>query len=97
MVTELGHVTVVFAGQSESWAKWIDHQIRAAGRTTTLVRWNPLRRPPAAHALTDLLGAPGRILLVIDDWYERLGPERFHACCDSVSRVVVRVVSVRCV
>ncbi|MDQ0406298.1 FxSxx-COOH system tetratricopeptide repeat protein [Streptomyces sp. NPDC000349] len=79
MVTELGHVTVVFAGQSESWAKWIDHQVRAAGRTTTLVRWNPLRRPPTADALTDLLGAPGRILLVIDDWYERLGTERFEA------------------
>ncbi|MER7052297.1 MULTISPECIES: FxSxx-COOH system tetratricopeptide repeat protein [unclassified Streptomyces] len=88
MVTELGHVTVVFAGQSESWAKWIDHQIRAAGRTTTLVRWNPLRRPPAAHALTDLLGAPGRILLVIDDWYERLGPERFHAWAQVLREVL---------
>ncbi|MFF0538238.1 FxSxx-COOH system tetratricopeptide repeat protein [Streptomyces coelicoflavus] len=88
MVTEPVHVTVVFAGQSESWAKWIDHQVRAAGRTTTLVRWNPLRRPPAAHALTDLLGAPGRILLVIDDWYERLGAERFEAWASVLRQVL---------
>ncbi|MGV9879842.1 FxSxx-COOH system tetratricopeptide repeat protein [Streptomyces sp. NPDC003006] len=75
---ERPHVTVVFAGQSESWAKWIEHQIRAAGRATTLVRWNPLRRPPATDALTGLLEAPGRVLLLIDDWYERLGNDRFE-------------------
>ncbi|WP_037676402.1 hypothetical protein, partial [Streptomyces afghaniensis] len=65
MAAELGHVTVIFAGQSESWAKWIDHQIRAAGQATTLVRWNPLRRPATVEALNDLLHRPGRILLVI--------------------------------
>ncbi|WP_369233416.1 FxSxx-COOH system tetratricopeptide repeat protein [Streptomyces sp. R21] len=79
MTAEHAHVTVVFAGQSESWAKWIDHQIRAAGRGSTLVRWNPLRRLPEPEALTELLSAPGRILLVIDDWHERLGAERFGA------------------
>ncbi|GCB45986.1 FxSxx-COOH system tetratricopeptide repeat protein [Streptomyces sp. NL15-2K] len=78
MSAELGHVTVVFAGQSESWAKWIDHQVRAAGRATTLVRWNPLRRLPNG-TLSELLSAPDRILLVIDDWYERLGRTRFEA------------------
>jgi tetratricopeptide (TPR) repeat protein len=79
MAAELGHVTVIFAGQSESWAKWIDHQIRAAGRATTLVRWNPLRRPATVEALNDLLSAPGRILLVIDDWHEQLDRDRFDA------------------
>ncbi|MFR9796429.1 FxSxx-COOH system tetratricopeptide repeat protein [Streptomyces sp. MS06] len=79
MTAEHGHVTVVFAGQSESWAKWVDHQIRAAGRTTTFVRWNPLRRLPTPQALTELLSAPGRVLLVIDDWYERLDRDRFEA------------------
>ncbi|MGH4035489.1 FxSxx-COOH system tetratricopeptide repeat protein [Actinomycetota bacterium Odt1-20B] len=73
------HVTVVFAGQSESWAAWIEHQIRGAGRATALVRWNPLERPPTPEALTDLLAAPGRVLLIIDDWYEKLGEERFQA------------------
>ena len=81
---------MVFAGQSESWAKWIDHQVRAAGRATTLVRWNPLRRPPTAEALTSLLGAPGRILLVIDDWYERLGTERFEAWAEVLPRGAAR-------
>jgi tetratricopeptide (TPR) repeat protein len=88
MAAELGHVTVVFAGQSESWAKWIDHQIRAAGRATTLVRWNPLRRPPTPEALTDLLSAPARILLVIDDWYERLGHGRFEAWAGVLRKVL---------
>ncbi len=88
MAAELGHVTVVFAGQSESWAKWIDHQIRAAGRGTTLIRWNPLRRPPTAEAFTSLLSAPGRVLLVIDDWHERLGNERFEAWAEALRQVL---------
>ncbi|MGW2419989.1 FxSxx-COOH system tetratricopeptide repeat protein [Streptomyces sp. NPDC001709] len=88
MAAELGHVTVVFAGQSESWAKWIDHQIRAAGRGTTLVRWNPLRRPPSAEAFAELLSAPGRVLLVIDDWHERLGAERFDAWAEALRQVL---------
>lgn len=88
MAAELGHVTVIFAGQSESWAKWIDHQIRAAGRATTLVRWNPLRRPATAEALGDLLGAPGRILLVIDDWHEQLDRDRFDAWAGVLARLL---------
>ncbi|MEU6824466.1 FxSxx-COOH system tetratricopeptide repeat protein [Streptomyces atriruber] len=85
---ERPHVTVVFAGQSESWAKWIEHQIRATGRGTTLVRWNPLQRPPTADALTDLLEGPGRILLLIDDWYEKLGTERFEAWAAALREVL---------
>ncbi|WP_210585814.1 FxSxx-COOH system tetratricopeptide repeat protein [Streptomyces sp. GESEQ-35] len=88
MTAELEHVTVVFAGQSESWAKWIDHQVRAAGRPTTLVRWNPLRRPPADESLIDLLSPPGRLLLVIDDWYERMGQVRFDAWAHVLRRVL---------
>ncbi len=84
------HVTVVFAGQSESWAKWIDHQIQRAGRPSTLVRWNPLRRPPTAASLTDLLTAPGRMLLVIDDWYEQLASPRFAAWARVLGEVLPR-------
>jgi tetratricopeptide (TPR) repeat protein len=88
MAVELGHVTVVFAGQSESWARWINHQILAAGRDATLVRWNPLRRPPTSQALTDLLSAPGRVLIVIDDWYERLGDDRFEAWAEALRQAL---------
>ncbi|MFE0104016.1 FxSxx-COOH system tetratricopeptide repeat protein [Streptomyces sp. NPDC059009] len=84
------HVTVVFAGQSESWAAWIEHQIRSAGHATTPVRWNPLQRPPTAEALTDLLDAPGRILLIIDDWYEKLSTERFRAWAEVLREVLPR-------
>ena len=84
------HVTVVFAGQSESWAKWIDHQIRRAGRPTALVRWNPLRRPPAAEGLTDLLTSPGRVLLLIDDWYDQLATPRFQSWARILREVLPR-------
>ncbi|QKW09118.1 tetratricopeptide repeat protein [Streptomyces sp. NA04227] len=76
---ERAHITVVFAGQSESWAHWIAHQIRAAGGATALIRWNPLDRPHTGDALADLLRAPGKVLVVVDDWHERLGSERSRA------------------
>ncbi|MCT9144865.1 FxSxx-COOH system tetratricopeptide repeat protein [Streptomyces violarus] len=88
MASELGHVTVLFAGQSESWAKWIDHQVRSAGRATTLVRWNPLRRPATDEALRVLLSAPGKILLVIDDWHEQLDQDRFDAWAGVLARLL---------
>src|SRR5205823_970556 len=59
-----------------------------AGRGTTLVRWNPLRRPPSAEAFADLLSAPGRVLLVIDDWHERLGTERFEVWAEALRQVL---------
>ncbi|MFJ8820620.1 FxSxx-COOH system tetratricopeptide repeat protein [Streptomyces sp. NPDC102467] len=88
MQGESAHVTVVFAGQSESWARWIESRISEAGGATALVRWNPLRRPPAPGAITDLLGGPGRVLIVIDDWFERLDTRRFEAWTEVVSNVL---------
>lgn len=34
-------ITVLFAGQSESWAKWVEEECETAGIVTRLVRWDP--------------------------------------------------------
>lgn len=88
MQGESARVTVVFAGQSESWARWIECRIKDVGGATALVRWNPLRSPPQPEALMDLLGGPGRVLIVIDDWFERLDVRRFEAWADVVGTVL---------
>ncbi|MFI6346650.1 FxSxx-COOH system tetratricopeptide repeat protein [Streptomyces sp. NPDC050560] len=79
---ERPHVTVFFAGQSEAWARWIDHQLRSAGRASTAVRWNPLRRPQEGGGIGLLQGAPGQVLVVVDDWYEHLGTSGLDAWLD---------------
>ncbi|WP_086777090.1 FxSxx-COOH system tetratricopeptide repeat protein [Streptomyces griseus] len=71
-------ITVLFAGQSESWAKWVEEECETAGIVTRLVRWDPLRRPPPSEALTELL-AEERVLLVLDDWYLRFDAGRYRA------------------
>lgn len=71
-------ITVLFAGQSESWAKWVEEECETAGIVTRLVRWDPLSRPPTAEALTGLL-AEERVLLLLDDWYLRFDAGRYRA------------------
>jgi tetratricopeptide (TPR) repeat protein len=53
---------------------WIAHQVESAGRPTTLLRWEPPDGRPLGEALGTLLAAPGRVLLVLDDWYVPPGP-----------------------
>ncbi|MEV5681762.1 FxSxx-COOH system tetratricopeptide repeat protein [Streptomyces sp. NPDC052164] len=88
MTEDSDHVTVVFAGQSESWAKWVEEECETAGIRTHLVRWDPLRKPPEGRALTDLLAAPGRVLLVLDDWYLRFDAGRYRAWADVLRQVL---------
>ncbi|MFI8433180.1 FxSxx-COOH system tetratricopeptide repeat protein [Streptomyces sp. NPDC079020] len=88
MTEDSDHVTVVFAGQSESWAKWVEEECETAGIATNLVRWDPLRKPPEGRALTDLLAAPGRVLLVLDDWYLRFDAGRYRAWADVLRQVL---------
>ncbi|WP_250297903.1 FxSxx-COOH system tetratricopeptide repeat protein [Streptomyces sp. A 4/2] len=87
MAEHIPHVTVVFAGQSEPWANWIVGQINAAGCAAAPVRWSPARQGPSQDALTGLLEAPGRILLVIDDWFEKFAEVRYEAWGDALRQV----------
>ncbi|MFD7130881.1 FxSxx-COOH system tetratricopeptide repeat protein [Streptomyces sp. NPDC059894] len=68
------HFTISYAGFNRPWATWIAHQLEQLGHETTLLRWDPPLRVPLADALRSLLQAPGRVLLVLDDWYFSLGP-----------------------
>lgn len=82
------HVTVVFAGQSEPWAHWMARQLTEVGTAIALVRWNPARSTPTTDALTGMLTAPGRVLLVIDDWFERFDDGLRTAWADALRQVL---------
>ncbi|MET7486558.1 FxSxx-COOH system tetratricopeptide repeat protein [Streptomyces sp. NPDC005538] len=68
------HFTISYAGFNRPWATWIAHQLEQLGHATTLLRWDPPKEMSLAEALRNLLEAPGRVLLVLDDWYFSLGP-----------------------
>ncbi|MFD4558742.1 FxSxx-COOH system tetratricopeptide repeat protein [Streptomyces sp. NPDC058469] len=68
------HFTISYAGFNRPWATWIAHQLEQLGHETTLLRWDPPKEMSLADALRNLLQAPGRVLLVLDDWYFSLGP-----------------------
>ncbi|MFC5724814.1 FxSxx-COOH system tetratricopeptide repeat protein [Streptomyces gamaensis] len=65
---------VVFAGYQRPWATWIAHRLESRGHRAALQRWDPPREVPLERAIGDLLLAPGRILLVLSDWFFALGP-----------------------
>ncbi|MCX4723801.1 FxSxx-COOH system tetratricopeptide repeat protein [Streptomyces sp. NBC_01306] len=88
MAESTPHVTVVFAGQSEPWAHWMARQLTEVGTATALVRWNPARSSPTADALTGMLTAPGRVLLVIDDWFERFDDGLRTAWADALRQML---------
>lgn len=69
-----GHYVISYAGFNRPWATWIAYQLEQLGHRTTLLRWDPPVSMPLTEALRSLLDAPGRILLVLDDWYFNLGP-----------------------
>lgn len=68
------HVTISYAGFNRPWASWIVHQLRARGLDATARRWDPRVDRPFDEEFRALLAAEGRILLVLDNWYFKLGP-----------------------
>ncbi|MDT0343875.1 FxSxx-COOH system tetratricopeptide repeat protein [Streptomyces litchfieldiae] len=67
-------ITISFAGFNRAWAAWIGHRLELAGLRVTHQRWNPPMEIPLEEALRDLLLVEGRILVVLSDWYFKLGP-----------------------
>jgi tetratricopeptide (TPR) repeat protein len=84
-----GHVTISFAGFNRPWAAWIAHQLRLRAVQSTLLRWDPDTSIPLADAIQDLLLADGTVLLVLDDWYFRLGPRTSAEWISALRDVVV--------
>ncbi|MFI0713167.1 FxSxx-COOH system tetratricopeptide repeat protein [Streptomyces inhibens] len=69
------HITISYAGFTRPWAAWISHQLEQQGHGTTMLRWDPHVDTALVEELTGLLEAEGRLLIVLDDWYFRLGPK----------------------
>ncbi len=92
------HITISYAGYNRPWAAWIAHQLEGHGHATALLRWDPPPETTLTEALGNLLAAPGRILLVLDDWYFRLGPRSeadwTHALADVIPPHVDRFAAV---
>ncbi|MFD7920118.1 FxSxx-COOH system tetratricopeptide repeat protein [Streptomyces sp. NPDC059740] len=82
------HVTISYAGFNRPWAAWISHQLEQLGHGTTLLRWDPAAHTPLTEELTALLGAQGRLLMVLDDWYFRLGPKTDEEWSAALQEVV---------
>ncbi|MET9877309.1 FxSxx-COOH system tetratricopeptide repeat protein [Actinacidiphila glaucinigra] len=82
------HFTISYAGFNRPWATWISHQLVGLGHQTTLLRWDPGPDAPLAGALGDLLDAPGRVLLLLDNWYFRLGPRTDEEWTEALREVV---------
>ncbi|MFG2777110.1 FxSxx-COOH system tetratricopeptide repeat protein [Streptomyces prunicolor] len=82
------HFTISYAGFNRPWATWIAHQLEQLGHETTLLRWDPPNAMSLADALSSLLQAPGRVLLVLDNWYFELGPRTEAEWTQALQEVV---------
>ncbi|MFI6947510.1 FxSxx-COOH system tetratricopeptide repeat protein [Streptomyces sp. NPDC050422] len=67
-------VTVSFAGFNRAWAAWIADRLERRGVTVIHRRWGPPTEQQLAEALGDLALSPGRVLVLLSDWYFQLGP-----------------------
>ncbi|GAA3075764.1 FxSxx-COOH system tetratricopeptide repeat protein [Streptomyces glomeratus] len=84
------HVTIVYAGQSWSWATWIEHRLAYAGAVPEAVRWDPLHTTPEPERLSGLLSRPGKLLLLLDDWFVRFDEARRQAWADVLADLMPR-------
>ncbi|MGQ4487808.1 FxSxx-COOH system tetratricopeptide repeat protein [Streptomyces sp. SAS_281] len=78
-------VTISSAGYNRAWAEWIGDRLRRRGVPVVQRDWDPAPEEPLEEALRDLTLAPGRVLVVLSDWYFQLGP-RSHEEWDRALR-----------
>ncbi|KAA6214023.1 TIR domain-containing protein [Streptomyces albofaciens JCM 4342] len=82
------HITISYAGFNRPWAAWIAHQLEQLGHGTTMLRWDPAADSPLTEELAGLLAAEGRLLMVLDDWYFKLGPKTHEEWTAALQEVV---------
>ncbi|MGW2557923.1 FxSxx-COOH system tetratricopeptide repeat protein [Streptomyces sp. NPDC001514] len=66
-------ITISFAGFNRAWAAWIGDRLERRGMRVVFQRWDPPVETPLEETLQDLMLAPGRILVVLSEWYFQLG------------------------
>ncbi|UUN29151.1 FxSxx-COOH system tetratricopeptide repeat protein [Streptomyces sp. FIT100] len=82
-------VTISFAGFNRAWAAWIGDRLEQRGHRVTYLRWDPPPHTALADALGDLLLAPGKILVILSEWYFQLGPRTHTEWNEALRDVVV--------
>jgi hypothetical protein len=83
-----GPVTISYAGYNRAWAAWIGSRLEAHGHQVAMQRWDVNPEDNIQQGLTDLLLAEGRVLIVLSEWYFRLGP-RSHQEWNTALRNVI--------
>ncbi|MFJ2953159.1 FxSxx-COOH system tetratricopeptide repeat protein [Streptomyces sp. NPDC087270] len=69
-----GPVTISFAGYNRAWAAWIASRLERHGLQVSMQRWDVIPGASIEQGLRDLLLSEGRVLVVLSEWYFRLGP-----------------------
>ncbi|MBM9503619.1 FxSxx-COOH system tetratricopeptide repeat protein [Actinacidiphila acididurans] len=69
-----GLVTISFAGHNRAWAAWLAGRLERHGCQVSLQRWDMKPGDTVRQGLSDLLLSRGTVLIVLSEWYFRLGP-----------------------
>ncbi|MFG1809452.1 FxSxx-COOH system tetratricopeptide repeat protein [Streptomyces sp. NPDC049040] len=81
-------LTISFAGHNRAWASWIAGRLEPHGLQVVLQRFDVSAGGSAEDALGDLLLAGGRVLIVLSEWYFRLGPRSNEEWNTALRRVI---------
>ncbi|MFF4490944.1 FxSxx-COOH system tetratricopeptide repeat protein [Streptomyces sp. NPDC001544] len=81
-------VTISFAGFNRAWAAWIGDRLERRGLRVVYLRWDAPPEVPLVELLRDLSLAEGRVLILISDWYFKLGPRTFEEWNAALREVV---------
>ncbi|WP_062206690.1 FxSxx-COOH system tetratricopeptide repeat protein [Streptomyces sp. NBRC 109706] len=81
-------ITISFAGYNRPWAVWIADRLERYGWQVAFQRWDPPIETPLDEALRDLLLVEGRILVILSDWYFKLGPRTDQEWNEALRAVV---------
>ncbi|MFG1809448.1 FxSxx-COOH system tetratricopeptide repeat protein [Streptomyces sp. NPDC049040] len=83
-----GPVTISFAGYNRAWASWIADRLERRGVQVALQRLDITPESSIEDALGDLLLFEGRVLIVLSEWYFRLGPRSHEEWNTALRRIV---------
>ncbi|MET8944806.1 FxSxx-COOH system tetratricopeptide repeat protein [Streptomyces sp. NPDC004542] len=81
-------VTISFAGFNRAWAAWIGDRLERRGLRVVYLRWDAPPEVPLVDLLRDLGLAEGRILILVSEWYFKLGPRTFEEWNAALREVV---------
>ncbi|OAH13517.1 FxSxx-COOH system tetratricopeptide repeat protein [Streptomyces jeddahensis] len=84
-------ITISFAGFNRAWAAWIGDRLERRGFSVSYRLWESPADQPLIELLQDLATAPGRVLLVLSEWYFRLGPRTDTEWNSALREVVLPV------